>query len=388
MLADLRPHFSRFLGTAPELLHAAAHSHHPWPDVSYAGHQDAWDDAARMMDEKWSVVFGEVLPEAQGHIARVLSLPDPTTVAVAPNTHELVIKVLSCLPTPTRILTTTSEFYSFARQVNRLEEDGAVEVERVEVAPHDSFAERFTEAARGGYHLVFVSHVFFDSAFRVGDLTALVEAVPDDETFVVIDGYHGFMAVPTDLGRIADRAFYLTGGYKYAMAGEGACGMHCPPGYGERPAITGWFAGFEQLAEGRGDRVEYGPGGQRFLGATLDPTPWYRFNAVQRWLDELDVTVADIHEHVASLQQRFLEGLDGIGVEPLSSARLELPPEVRTRGNFLVFATDDGEVTHRRLREAGVLTDRRGDRVRIGFGLYHRPEDIDDLVSRAASSLG
>ena len=47
----------------------------------------------------------------------------------------------------------------------------------------------------------------------------------------MIDGYHGFMALPTDFAAIAGRAFYLAGGYKYAMAGEGVCFMHCPPGY-------------------------------------------------------------------------------------------------------------------------------------------------------------
>ena len=44
----------------------------------------------------------------------------------------------------------------------------------------------------------------------------------------------GFMARPTDLSDIADRAFYLAGGYKYAMAGEGCCFLHCPPDYGPR----------------------------------------------------------------------------------------------------------------------------------------------------------
>ena len=37
---------------------------------------------------------------------------------------------------------------------------------------------------------------------------------------------------------------YLAGGYKYAMAGEGACFMHCPPGFGARPRNTGWYASF------------------------------------------------------------------------------------------------------------------------------------------------
>ncbi len=52
---------------------------------------------------------------------------------------------------------------------------------------------------------------------------------------MVIDGYHGFMAVETDLSAVADRVFYVTGGYKYAMSGEGVGMLHAPPGYGPRP---------------------------------------------------------------------------------------------------------------------------------------------------------
>ena len=41
-------HFSRFLGTEPDRLHFAAHSHHPWPDVTRDAQVQAWDDAARL----------------------------------------------------------------------------------------------------------------------------------------------------------------------------------------------------------------------------------------------------------------------------------------------------------------------------------------------------
>ena len=79
---------------------------------------------------------------------------------------------------------------------------------------------------------MFVSQVFFNSGYALPDIDALVDAVATPERLVVIDGYHAFLALPVDLSRIADRAFYLAGGYKYAMAGEGACFMHCPPGFG------------------------------------------------------------------------------------------------------------------------------------------------------------
>ncbi|MGH3795877.1 MAG: hypothetical protein ACRDSP_13415 [Pseudonocardiaceae bacterium] len=51
---------------------------------------------------------------------------------------------------------------------------------------------------------------------------AVVDTVPADETFVVIDGYHGFMALPTDLAPIADRAF-LPGRWLQVRHGRRRC---------------------------------------------------------------------------------------------------------------------------------------------------------------------
>src|SRR3989304_6001773 len=76
-------------------------------------------------------------------------------------------------------------------------------------------------ANEGGHDLVFFSQVFFNTGHAVQDLGALVGAVPDAAAVIVIDGYHGFLALPTDLAAVEGRAFYLAGGDKYAMAGEG-----------------------------------------------------------------------------------------------------------------------------------------------------------------------
>ncbi len=378
----MKAHFSRFLSSAPGRLHVAAHSHHPWPDVTFEAHQQAWLDAAAMHDDKWDRVMGEVLPEFQRHATRRLGLPDPATVTVAPNTHEFVVRLLSCLPDRPRILTSDGEFHSFTRQVRRLEEEGLVHVERVPTEPYGSFGDRFAGAAgAGGHDLVFVSQVMFDSGLVVDDLAAVVEAVPDPDTFVVVDGYHAFMALPTDLSGLADRAFYLAGGYKYAMAGEGAVLMHCPPGYGPRPRDTGWYAGFGELT-GRGGTVTFAEDGSRFLGATFDPSGVYRFNAVQRWLDEVDMDVPAIHRHVRELQGAFLERL-GASEVPLREADL-LPEPGVTRGHFLTFRHPDAGRWRAALRDRGVVVDHRGDHLRFGFGIYHDEDDVDELVARLA----
>ena len=377
--------FARFLEADPDRLHVAAHSHHPWPDVTFDGQREAWFDAARLMDRKWDHVFGTVLPEVQQWVARRLALPDPGTVAVAPNTHELLMRIVSCLEPPLRILTTDGEFASFERQVRRLAEEGLAEVERIPVAPVDSLVERLSQAAAdGGHDLVYVSHVLFTSGAVVGDLDGLVAAVRDDATFVVIDGYHGFMALPTDLSGVAGRAFYLAGGYKYAMAGEGVCFAHCPPGYGPRPRDTGWFADFDARPAAPAQQVTYAAGGRRFLGATFDPTALYRFNAVQRWLATTGWTVGGIHEHVAGLQRRFLAALAERPLAGLDVATLTSAPGVRPHGHLLAFDHADAAGVCAALAGQGVVADHRGTRVRIGFGIYHDADDIGELVARLA----
>jgi selenocysteine lyase/cysteine desulfurase len=164
------------------------------------------------------------------------------------------------------------------------------------------------------------------------------------------------------------------------MAGEGACFAHCPPGYVERPRDTGWLAGFAELSGGSSGKVAYAPGGGRMLGATLDPTGLYRLNAVQRWLDSLGVTVADIHAHVGRLQGRFLAA----GPHP----ELVPGPEAADRGHFLTFRLPDAAAVSAALHGEGVIVDHRDDRLRIGFGLYHGDDDVDELLRRLESVPG
>lgn len=385
-----KPHFRRFLEADPERVHFAAHSHHLWPDVSFDAHAQAWLDAARLADRKWEHVFSEVIPRAQRHVARRLGLSDPGTLAFAPNTHELVVRVLSCLPRdrPLRVLTTDAEFHSFARQAARLEEDGALVVTRVPAEPHASFTERFAEAAsKPGWDLVYLSHVFFNSGYAVPDLARIVHAVAEP-AFVVVDGYHAFGAIPVDLSALEGRVFYLAGGYKYAMSGEGCCFLHAPPGYGPRPRDTGWYAAFGALADAESPgAVAYAPGGARFFGATFDPSGLYRFNAVMDWLDREGLTPAAIHAHVVRLEELFVEEL-GKETLPLREHQLVVPLAEKSRGQFLTFESRASADIHERLLAANVVTDVRGDRLRFGFAVYHDEEDIGRGVARMCQALG
>lgn len=384
---NLRAHFHRFLSADPDRVHFAAHSHHLWPDVTFDAHMQAWLDAARLADRKWEHVFGEIVPRVQGHIARRLGLRDGSSVVFAPNTHELVLRILSCLPAdgstrPIRVLTTDSEFHSFTRQSARLEEEGLLAVTRVPTQPFATFVERFDAAARAGsFDLVFLSHVFFNSGWAIPDLSRVLEGATASSAYVVVDGYHAFSALPIDLTPLRDRIFYLAGGYKYAMSGEGCCFCHVPPGYAERPRNTGWYASFGTLDK-KQSGVPYAVDGARMFGATFDPTALYRFDAVMSLLDRLSIDASTIHAHAHAIQARFTTELAQAPEVPLRAEMLVVPMNEPSRGHFLTFETPRAAEIQERLQRANVITDVRGDRIRFGFGLYHDEDEITRGVRR------
>jgi kynureninase len=259
-------------------------------------------------------------------------------------------------------------------------------VEEVAGEPWATFGERFAAAARAGPRdLVFLSHVFFDSGFVVPDLEAICAAAPP-EALVAIDGYHAFCALPVDLARVHRRAFYMAGGYKYAMSGEGACFLAVPPGCALRPADTGWFASYDALALPSGSQVPYSDDAMRFWGATFDASGLYRFDAAMAWLQSTGTSIADVHRHSTQLQELFLEGLARLGLAGLTPAHRVLPAGI-PRGNFLAFEVDDAEDLHRRILAQDVGIDRRGRRLRFGFGIYHDAAQVHRLLEALARAL-
>ncbi|MBX9911270.1 MAG: aminotransferase [Beijerinckiaceae bacterium] len=385
-MGDWTGHFSRFRAAAPDRINLAAHSHHDWPDVTLAAQEAAWSDAARLAGDKWNLVFGKLIPAVQAGIARHLHLPDPATIAFAPNTHEFLRRLLSCVPHDRvpRVLVTSAEFHTARRQLTRLAEDGLVILDEVAAEPFATLQERLAAAiSRGGQDLIFISQVLFSSGATTGDLAALVCAVPSRETLVAIDGYHGYLALPTDLSGVADRAFYMSGGYKYAMSGEGCCFMHCPPGFGPRPRDTGWFSAFGALAAPTGSSIGYPADGGRFLGATFDPSGLYRMEAVLGWLGEQHIDAAIIHDHALALMRQFLVGLDALGRDDLTSGHLITPlHDSAAHGNFLAFRTPLAGALETALAGLGIATDHRGDVLRFGFGVALNNGDVDAALDR------
>jgi selenocysteine lyase/cysteine desulfurase len=286
---------------------------------------------------------------------------------------------------PLRILASDGEFHSFRRQAQRFVESRRIKLDTVPLEPHGDFTERFLAVARAGkYDLVFISHVFFKTGLVFAPLAELAALAAPETTWLAIDGYHGFMALPTDLSTFADRAFYIAGGYKYAMSGEGAAFIHAPPGFAERPEITGWYAEFADL-EATPGQVGYARDGARFWGATFDPSGLYRFNAVRAMLAREGLDTAATCEHVAPLLQLLADGISQGQAGPLAEAELLNRSRAgRPGARFLALKHKNAASWRAQLLARDIVADARDDVLRLGLGLYHDPEDIERFCAAAA----
>ena len=374
----LAPHYSRFR-VADRLL-LTGHSHQAWPDCGFDAQQQAWLDAAELVDDKWERAFQKAQRVREGF---ALLLDDPAgEYALGANTHELVVRFLSALPLRDRprVVTTDGEFHTLRRQLDRLSEEG-IEVIRVAAEPAATVGDRLAAAVDDKTAAVAVSCVFFTTARIAGPLASVQEACEVHGAELLLDTYHALNVVPYSLRQNGlDRAFAVGGGYKYCQLGEGNCFLRLPPDCAMRPVITGWFAEFEALAEQpRPDDVAYAEGAARFAGATYDPTSHYRAAAVFDFFAERGLTaefLREVSQHQVGTLARAFDELDA---DPQLVAR-DRSVQLEEVGGFLLLRSPRGERITAALRQRGVYTDYRGDTLRLGPAPYLTDNQLFDAV--------
>lgn len=377
----LAPNYAAF--RVAERLLLTGHSHQAWPDCARDGQLLAWDDAAMLVDDKWERAFGKADRVRQGFAA----LLDDTAgdYALAQNTHDVLLRFLSVLPLRERpvLLTTDGEFHTIRRQLDRLGEAG-ISIRKVAADPAASVAERLAAAVTDQTAAVLVSAVFFHNAHLVPHLGALADACATHGAELLVDAYHALGVVPFALGAQGlTGAFVTGGGYKYCQLGEGNCFLRIPPGRVFRPLVTGWFSEFSALAAGQRDTVQYGVGADRFAGSTYDPTSHYRAAAVFDFFDREGLTPAFLHEVSQHQVGRLLERFDALDLDPSLVTRDRSVP-LEQLGGFLALRSSRAAEYCRLLHERGVLTDTRGETLRLGPAPYL----CDDQLDAAMAHLG
>jgi kynureninase len=373
---ELAGAYSRF--RVAERLLLTGHSHQAWPDVARDGLVEAFEDAARAVDDKWERAFAKAEAVRDGFR---LWLGEPAAeLALGANTHELILRFLSALDLRARprLVSTDGEFHTLRRQLARLREAG-LDVVRVAAAPVDTLAERLAAQTDERTAAVLVSAVLFETSQVVPGIDALADTCARAGAELLVDAYHALGTVPF---RGPDAAWVVGGGYKYLQLGEGNCFMRVPAHADDlRPAITGWFAEFAALADEHDpDRVPYGRGAARFAGSTYDPSSNYRAARVIAFFAERGLTPDALHasyqRQVALLRDRF--------------AALDLPPTSVAHdidgpvAGFLALTSPHAGSLQAALAARGVSTDSRGRYLRLGPAPYL----TDAQLEAAMAALG
>ena len=385
----LAEHYSRF--RVSERLLLTGHSHQAWPDVAFEAQQRVWLDAARHVDRKWDLA--ELKAERYREAVATLLDDQAGFVALGQNTHELVTRVLSALPLAARprLVTTSGEFHTIRRQLDRLSEE-SVEVVKVSAPPASTLAERLISEVDDHTAAVLVSCVLFQNAHIVPGLGGVLEACERVGAELLVDAYHSTNVAPLSLpAEGLDGAFIVGGGYKYMQMGEGNCWLRFPRDCRLRPVLTGWFSEFATLADDKGarersdeeSRVAYSDGPTRFAGATYDPTSHYRAAAVLDFFAEQDLTQDRLRacsQHQIGL---LVNEFDTLDLDPAVVDRDRSVP-LKSLGGFLALRSREAPRIKDALAERGVHVDHRGNVLRVGPAPYL----TDEQLRQAVSALG
>lgn len=382
----LARHYTRFRVAERMLL--SGHSHQAWPDVGFEGQMEAWNDAAEFVDEKWLRAEAKAERVRRGY-AKLLGDRDGS-IGLAPNTHELLVKLISALPLDKRpkLVTTDGEFHTIRRQLDRLSEEKWVEVVKVSASPAASIAERLVAATDDRTAAVLASSILYKNAHIVPNLHTVAEHCTKVGAEFVVDAYHQINVIPFSVEKdgFAD-AFVTGGGYKYCELGEGNAYLRVPPGRDQlRPIVTGWFSEFARLTKQVKPGVGYGEGGAKWASATYDPTSHYRAAKVFDFFEAEGLTpelLAESYAHqIALLAERF----DALDLDPTKITRDRSVP-LTAIGGFLAIESPHSEGLKLGLQQRNVQIDIRGTTMRFGPAPYLSDAQITGAIDALAEAV-
>ena len=296
--------------------------------------------------------------------------------------------------------------------MNRLMKIGSkrIEIEHVSIEPIETFESRFTAKVKEGaghgrqgakWDMVYVSQcVYSTQETIVLDLDRFTKGVSgaleerdNKECFFVVDGYHGFGAIPTSLQSF-ENVFYVSGMLKHVGSGANCAFLIVPEAKVEmmKPVFTGWIADPSVLApESKGIKmgsdVGYIPGFSLMGGTPAFMPSLLIFVEVMRRWKEMNISVIHAHRHVMELHKAFMKGIEAMvarsggtscwsGMRPMADEAI--------RSHSITFVVDDAETAKKvveLMREIGdIEVDSRKMYVRFGFGFNHNIEDISKLL--------
>lgn len=356
------------------------HSHQAWPDCGFEAQQEAWTDAANLVDDKWDKAF-EKAEEVKQCFSKLLG-DDSGYITLGSNTHELLVRLFSALPIKDkpRLVSTDGEFHSIRRQLDRLSEEG-IEIIKIPSQPVDTVVEKLISAITDKTSAVLVSSVFFNSGLIVSGLSELTVECERKGVTLIVDAYHHLNVVPFSVEKNRlQNTFIVGGGYKYCQLGEGNAFLRSPKDCEMRPVITGWYSEFTALAsKKKAGEVMYGQKGDLFAGATYDPTSHYRAARVFRFFNDMNLTpefLREISQHQIGL---LIDEFDKLNLDPKIIKRDTTLSPANIAGFLVLYSESAGKISEK-LKEKNVWTDYRGNVLRFGPAPYISDEQMKEAM--------
>jgi len=374
----LQPHYSHF-NVANRLLFTG-HSHQAWPDVAFAGIQEYMRTVAKMVDTKWGAGF-EKTEILRNYLRDFYDDPEGLYCREQ-NTHVMLVSWLSSfdLKNKPKVITTTGEFHSLSRQLNRLEEVG-MQIKRVAHQDDQSLLDEITKELDDQTSAVMISRVYFETAEINTKLKEIAAACRKKSIPLMIDDYHGTNVVPLSIrDEGLEDCYILIGGYKYLQWGESNCFLRFPKDCDLRPVITGWFASFDTLDEPQGDGpVEFDNGNQRFATATYDPISQFRAAEVVNFFKTQGLTPDVLRNQYSSQVQYLIELFEDQNFEGSTMERSQNRP-IEETGGFLSLRSPNARVLRANLLEKGIFTDARDQILRFGPAPYTTSKQCEEVI--------
>ncbi len=329
-------------------------------------------EATRLWESRLGHAWDEWLEEEHAFRSRIAALIHaPRVDCVVPKTSagQGLRAVLNALPGTPRVLSTRGEFDSVDILLKQYAALGRIEMRWVEADVRGEFSTRqLMEALDDRTDLVVISQVMFMTGQVMEDLDALAEACHRKRARLLVDAYHAVGVLPVDVAAMkAD--FMIGGSYKYLRGGPGACFLYLSPEVmesGLRPLDTGWFAKAATFAYERSEVPVLRPGGDAFLEGTPPVLTYYQARSGQQFT--LTAGVERLRAYGLDRLRRLKTLLAAEGIEAVGGDA--------AHGAFLAVRLAEAQAVVARLEEQGVITDARGEWLRLCPDCLTREEEL------------
>ena len=349
---------------------------------------DAMAEDVREATSLWETKLGDAwyawLAEQTAFRARIAQLIHaPRVDCIVPKTSagQGLRAVLNALPGTPRVLSTRGEFDSIDLLLKQYASLGRIELHWVEADAEGRFTVPGMIRHLGqNIDLVVISQVLFITGQVVHDLEQLADACHSVGAKLLVDSYHAISgSFRVDVAAIrAD--FAIGGSYKYLRGGPGACFLYLSPeilASGLRPLDTGWFARENTFGYERHDPPLLRAGGDAFLESTPPVLTYYQARSGQRLT--LAITVERLREYGRKQLSQLKLYLADVGIEAIGGDD--------NHGAFLSVRHTNASDLAKKLAEKGVITDARGEWLRLGPDCLTREEELRTAASALHKTL-